>query len=293
MGSDAFLKNIVWASFGPDVSENVVEFVIYFAKAFDSKIYSLYVKPTTYNKEKEECLTETEKLLNEEWNEYVYRENINKIESLQRKIHNENIKTANAMLEGVPCHEILKFANNKSADLIVIDKGKKIGNRCIVQKTTLYVVANTTIPVITVCQSNEFKDIRNILVPVDMYNIYSEAFKTASHISSVLKSDITHLNVQNRHDPSLPAEVVERKHGDAYFHLSKSYGNKNINKVVLDAENISDGIIEYTNSHDIDLIVLQTFSGEKQNVFHSDGSVAEKVIEGTDCPVLTIKANNG
>ena len=286
MENKNFLKNIVWASYGPDISENALNYALYFARAFDSKIYSLYVKPTTYNPEKECSLTKTEKLLNKEWNEFIYNENLNQIKCLQKRVSKQNLKTTNMLIEGIPCFEIIKFANNKLCDLVVIDRGKTF-----VQKTTLYVVENSSAPVLTVDPSDEFREIKNILVPVDIHNIYSEAFNFALQISTIFKSEVTQLNIQNKYDKSLPPEVVERKHGDAYFKLAGKDKNMKIKKVVIDMDNISEGILKYTDSNPVDLIVLQTFSGKKQDKFHSNGSVAERVLKKTDCPVLTIKTD--
>ncbi len=134
MSKNNFLSSVLWASFGPDVSENVMQYAIHFAKVFGSSIDSLYVVPTTYNQEKSECFTETEKQLNAEWLEFSSKENINKIKILQKRICNENIKTSRKIMQGVPCYEILKFAEDRSVDLIVMNRGMKMDGKCIIKK---------------------------------------------------------------------------------------------------------------------------------------------------------------
>ncbi|MGI9534669.1 MAG: universal stress protein [Thermodesulfobacteriota bacterium] len=283
-------NKLVLVSFGPDVSDGALNYAIYLAKVLGSKIYSLYIKPTTYNHEKEQCLSDDEKRKNIEWSEYTYKQNLNKIEEFQNKINKEGIDSSYTILEGVPCLEILSFAKVKSADLIVIDKGKNFQNKCIVQKTTLYVVKHSSIPVLVTNQSDKTTKIKNILVPTDKYNIGTKSFKLACNISEKLNSRIVQLNILKKHDPKIPAEVFERMHGDSYFNLSKSeVKNKKIESVVIDSESISDGITDYSNSNDIDIIILETYWGEKQDVFDSNGSVAEKIIQQVYCPVLTLK----
>jgi len=293
MKNNNFINKIVLASFGTEVSENTLKYAIYIAKAFDSTIQLIYIKPTTYNRNKADCFTKTEKLLNEEWNEYTYNENINKIKFLQKKIRDEDINSSNKIIEGVPCYEILNYADKKSGDLVVINKGMELGDVRMVQKTTLYVINNSKIPVLSINHSAEFNGIKNVLVPVDINNIYSEGFNFAMKFSEAFNNcSITLLNIQNKYEAFLPAEVVERKHGDAYFKLSKSdIKNINIHSVVLDSENISDGIAEYADSNNIDLIILQTYAGQKQKIFHSYGSVAEQVLKQTNCPIITINAD--
>ena len=284
------IKKIVWVSFGPDVSEVAVNYAIDIAKNFGSKIYSLYIKPTTYHEGKERSLSEDERRKNIEWNDFTYKQNLKIIENFQNRIKNEEIDSSFTILEGVPCLEILNFAKDKSADLIVIDKGKNFQDKCIVQKTTLYVVKHSQIPVLSTYQS--YGTIKNILVPTDIYNINSKAFEFAIMFSKILNSQITHLNIQNGHDDKIPVENKEKKHGDAYYKLSKSDNkNKNIKSVVLDSKSITEGIIEYTNKNSIDMVILQTYLGEKEKIFRSNGSVAEKILQQVKCPVLTIKTS--
>ena len=286
------IKRIVWVSFGPDVSEEALNFAIYIAQAYGSKLFSLYIKPTTYHEEKIYSLSEDEKVKNTEWSEYTYKQSLKKIEKLQNKIRNENIDFSCNIVEGVPCLEILNYAKEKSADLIVIDKGKNFLDRCIVQKTTLHIIKHSTIPVLSVNQSEEVRGLKTILVPTDKYNLGSEAFKLALDFSDKLNSRIVHLCIFKKSDPAIPVEVKERMHADTYFELCKSEAESNkIESVVIDSENISDGIIEYVNTEDIDLVVLQTFCGEKEKVFHSNGSIAENVVRHVNRPVITIKSN--
>ncbi|MGI9533823.1 MAG: universal stress protein [Thermodesulfobacteriota bacterium] len=285
------IKKIVWVSFGPDVSDEALNYAIYFAKIFDSKIYSLYIKPTTYFPEKEHSLSEYERKKNIEWNNHTFRQNLNKIEKLQIKINKEKIDNSYTILEGVPCLEILNFAKVKSADLIVMDKGKNLFNESTVQKTTLYIINHSKIPVLTVNPSENINEIKTILVPTNKYNICSKAFNLACNISKKLNTHIVQLNILKKNDPTIPTEEVERMHGDVYFNLSKSeIENKNIESAVIDSENISKGIIEYTSSNEIDLIILQTYCGEKQEIFHSNGSITDKVIQQVKCPVITINS---
>ena len=284
------IKKIVWASFGPEVSAEALEYAMYIAKYFRSKIYALYIKPTTYIKEKDDCLSENEKRNNTEWNEYTYKQNLDKIEELDNKIKKEGLEASYTVLEGVPCLEILNFAKIKSADLIVIDKGKNIQDECIVQKTTMYIVNHSSIPVLSVNPTDNVKEIKTILVPTDKYNIGSKALNLACNLSKKLNTHIVQLNILKKDNSKIPAEIIERMHGDTYFKLSKSeIENKNIESVVIDSENISESIIDYVNSNEVDLIILQTYSGEKKEIFHTENGVAKKVIQQVKCPVITIK----
>ena len=284
------IKKIVLVSFGPDVSEFALNYSINIAEKFGSKIYSLYVKPTTYYKEREHSLSDEEKRKNFEWNEFTYKENLNIFEEFHNKIIEAGIDSSYKVLEGVPCLEILKYAKNIAADLIVINKGQKFQDKFIVHQTTLHVIKNSQIPVLSTNQSID--TIKNILVPTDIYNIDSKAFEFANEFSKKLGSSITHLNIQNEHNDKIPVEEREKMHGDAYYKLAKiDFKNKNIKSLVLDSKDIAEGIIEYTNTNNIDLIILQTYSGDKDEVFHSNGSIAEKILPQVKCSVLTIKTN--
>ena len=289
MGKKIQTDNILWASYGPDVSESLMKYGIYLAGLFETGIESLYVIPTTYNEEKYDYFTELEKKLNAEWTELTAKENLDKLKSLQKIIQSTNIKTSDKIQEGVPCHEIIKFINEQPVSMIVMGRGMKMGGNYILQKTTHYVIKNSTVPVFIADSSNEIRDIKNILVPVFQNQINSRSLKFALNIAGKIGNcSLTILNINN---PSLTPEETERKHGDAYFNLSSSViKNKNINTVVIDNESISGGIIDYVNDHETDLIVIETYLGDKKKVFHSEGSIAEEILKMTDCPLVTVRA---
>ena len=66
----------------------------------------------------------------------------------------------------------------------------------------------------------------------------------------------------------------------------------NIKTAVIDKTNITEGIMDYINNNETDLVVLQTYLGDKKEVFHAEGSIAEKLLQITDCPVVTIRDDN-
>ena len=82
MGKTKSTENILWASYGPDVSESLMRYGIYLAGLYETGIESLYVIPTTYNEEKYDYFTELEKQLNAEWTELTTKENLDKLNDI-------------------------------------------------------------------------------------------------------------------------------------------------------------------------------------------------------------------
>ena len=212
MGKKRQTDNILWASYGPDVSESLMRYGIYLAGLFETGIESLYIIPTTYNEEKYDYFTELEKKLNAEWTELTAKENLDKLKSLQKIIQSTSIKTSDKIIEGVPCHEIIKFINEQPVSMIVMGKGMKMGGNYILQKTTHYVIKNSTVPVFIADSSNEIRDIKNILVPVFQNQINSRSLKFALNIAGKIGAE----NLTTR-PPLRPRPQSSRERQDQAF----------------------------------------------------------------------------
>ena len=288
-----FLKNIIWASYGPQFSEGALDHSIYLGKKFGSKVHALYIKPTTYNELKDRCSEEEDRIF-DEWSKITSTECIPKFEKLSDKIKKQKIDFVCEILEGVPCIEILNYQSKTSSDLIVMGKGEKFQDTYIIPSTAKYIIRNSPVPVLTVDNKIKHAGIKKIIVPTDIQNIKSKSLDFAGSLSGVLNSRIIHLNIFDKQSQKVSAEDIERMHGNAYFALSEIDSKfKNIDSVVIDSDDVADGIIEYTVNNKPDLLIIQTYSGEKKSVFHSDSSIAEKIINEVDFPVLTIAKPKG
>ena len=126
---------------------------------------------------------------------------------------------------------------------------------------------------------------KRILVPLDGSALAEKAVPYATFIAKKHGSQLFLLTVG-----SAPGSERINALGRAYLELKatklKAEGVKASTEIVYG--NVSDKIVEFADKNDIDLIAISThgYSGFKRLML---GSVAEKVIGSTYCPVLLIR----
>jgi universal stress protein A len=142
--------------------------------------------------------------------------------------------------------------------------------------------------------------IKNILLPTDFSNLSLTAAEYAIDIAKQYNAKIHFLNVLEKTPPILAIrsldlseeKIVKTLQEDAESSLKKSLDKISRDKTVEIIPVIIKGvdfeeIVNYTEEHGIDLIVIATHG--RTGILHTLlGSVAEKVIRYAKCPVLVI-----
>ncbi|ADG12982.1 UspA domain protein [Methanocaldococcus infernus ME] len=138
-------KKIVVPTDGSDVSMKALKHAIFIAKNLDSKIYGVYVVDVSpfIGLPMEGSWELITKVLEEEGEEIL-----NKVKEMCEK---EGVDVEVKMLEGIPPEEIVKFAEEKEADLIVMGTTGKTGlERILLGSVAERVIKNAPCPVLVV-----------------------------------------------------------------------------------------------------------------------------------------------
>jgi nucleotide-binding universal stress UspA family protein len=202
----------------------------------------------------------------------------------------------------------IKEASNKKK-ILIENKFKKLKNQLsksrinfygkIVNSNTLKILRKSESPVLTVPntkRSGKYK-VEKILLPVDIseknYKSLEYAIdianKTGAHISIIYILSIPH-NI-NEIPPNVMDEIVEGSNRELLDLLAKSRGkNKklSISKKLIISLSPSTTILEYAKKNNFNLLVMNSHNKRNLERFFL-GSVAEEVIRGSGCPVLTIR----
>lgn len=283
------INKIVLASYGNQGSGEAIEHVKFLARKYNSEVVAVYVKPTAYFQGLEYLPSEESGIFSD-WIEKSSREVIKKIEEDSGVLKKEGLGFRLSTREGVPHEEILQAAVDENADLIVIGKGKTEENEYSLARTVFKLIRQSKIPVLAVDRPEGKIKLENVVVPTGLYNIHSKDFDYAVSISKDFESKLFHLNVMNTANLNLPAEVVNKLRGDTYTKIAETdIDYKNIEPRVVESVNPAKGISDFVNEHDIDLVVMLTYSGRKKRGDDFIGSVAQKVLQQVNCPVITIR----
>lgn len=148
------------------------------------------------------------------------------------------------------------------------------------------------------------KEIKSILTPVDFSENAQKVAEAAAYVAGTFKANLTLIFVVQHFEdysgffvppvnlPNLEEELFEsaQKRMDGFVEEHKKAfdeaGVVNVSSIVLTGD-VAEEILRYVEKEGMDLIVMGThgYKGLERIMF---GSVADKVVKNSCCPVLTI-----
>jgi len=292
------IKKILWAYDGSRESEEAFNITKYFAGLYGSDIYGIYVNTPLYYPISPNFMYYAGYIKEASNKKKILIEN--KFKKLKNQLSKSRINFYGKIVKGEIDDEIKKFSKSKKTDLISIgNSGKDFISRTILGSNTLKILRKSERPVLTVPntkRSGKYK-VEKILLPVDISEknykslecAIDIANKTGAHISIIYILSIPH-NI-NEIPPNVMDEIVEGSNRELLDLLAKSRGkNKklSISKKLIINLSPSTTILEYAKKNNFNLLVMNSHNKRNLERFFL-GSVAEEVIRGSSCPVLTIR----
>jgi len=282
------IHKILWASDGSKDSIQALKHAELMAKKLKAQILSLLVIPDYYDVA--EKFPPDEKQRFAKWIEETTTKERKVLEDIGKDFKEKGINFKIEITSGIPYRQILKVADREKVDLIALGKGRAF-ERSILGGTALKVLRSSTLPVLTARGDGKSLEIKRILVPTDLSHVLSKDLNYAVELSTVFGATIYLLNIVEVGEHAFPPEIVEQMRGFAYREIVESMGKvkikENIEASVEVAKNAWRGIVGFANERDIDLIVMMSYGGGKLKEDFI-GSVAEKVIQESASPVITM-----
>lgn len=282
------IHKILWASDGSKDSIQALKHAELMAKKLKAQILSLLVIPDYYDVA--ENFPPDEKQRFAKWIEETTTKERKVLEDIGKDFKEKGINFKIEITSGIPYRQILKVADREKVDLIALGKGRAV-ERSILGGTALKVLRSSRLPVLTARGDGKSLEIKRILVPTDLSHGLSKDLNYAVELSTVFGATIYLLNIVEVGEHAFPPEIVEQMRGFAYREIVESMGKvkikENIEASVEVAKNAWRGIVGFANEGDIDLIVMMSYGGGKLKEDFI-GSVAEKVIQESASPVITM-----
>ena len=287
------IKKIIWATDGSKESEEALNYAVFLAKRFGSEITGIHVIPMP-----EKLLYKTEF---QNWTIKVEENIQSKLTLIANELASQGINFQGVVLKGEPDKEVVGFAHREKADLIAIgNRGLGLIDRILIGSTALRILRESNVPVFAVKKRGEegTVDIRNILVPLDIYEKVDSALNYAIDLAEAISANISVVYVfkLGAFFDEIPFSVLEDLINNSSNKLAKRVeeiklkrGIKlEINTEVIRGISLSTAIVDYAFNKNVDLIVINTHGrkGVKRFIL---GSVTEKVIQESTCAVLALK----
>ena len=225
---------------------------------------------------------------------------------LLESYHAEDIKAKKAEERGIATASIiLEYVKKKNIDLIVMGThGRRGFKHLLLGSVAEEVVRLASCPVLTIREQKQPKrieDLEKILIPVDFSDNAWEAFSYAKEIAIIYQAKLQFLHVIE--EAVHPAFYLTGK--SSIFDLVPDIKAKSIKafkRILKETEmpevdieyaviegKAAHEIVKFAEKHDTDLIVITTHGLTGLEHFFL-GSVAEKVIRRSPCPVFIVKA---
>lgn len=222
------------------------------------------------------------------------------LQALQDRYQRPNVKIEIITLEGDAASLIIDLASKVEADLIVMSTYGWTGmKRVAFGSVTERVLGHAPVPVYVVRSSDTPT---HILLTLDGSPLAEAALEPSLALATALKAKLTLLIVNAPFTPeNIALQQWEHREGQQIHELNKSHAERYLKEVaahcaqslveiqfeVIDGS-IVDQILEFANSHEIDLIVMSTHgrTGLRRWLY---GSVAVKVIRRALCSILIVR----
>ncbi len=285
------IDKILWACDNSEDAGYALQYAEYFAKSLNAEIVGLYVIPDYYEVPVLEDFPTEELDLLAEWIKETESKESDRLSGIADKANEKGISFSSRISQGAPHSEIIKTAEEVKADLIVIGKGRA-DDKAILGATALKILRRSPVPVLIAKKAEDEIGIKRLLVPTDIFNIDSRDLRFALDFSELSGAEIFSLNIVEIGDRKFPPEVVERLRGNAYSKLTQQINEAGmadkVTTVVNTAKNALLGIVDFIQEKNIDLVVMNTYGGEKFRRTEFIGSVAERVVQESPCAVITV-----
>ncbi|GBD39860.1 hypothetical protein HRbin37_02146 [bacterium HR37] len=284
------IQKILWATDGSEDSLEALRYVELFARRLNAGVVGLCVIPDY--PEVVEGFSSEEKKRFEDWIKGVREAEEKRLKDIEGEMRAKGISFKIIVSTGIPDKEILEVSDREKVGLIALGRGRAKAGQTL-GSTSLKVIRGSKCPVLTVGKAKDKLDIRKILVPMDLSHHKHKNLEFALWLSKKFKAVVYVLNVVEVGECRFPPEITEgmklysQKSILENLGRAKLSGEADIKAHVEVARNAYTGIVNFSAAEDIDLIVITTYGGRK---FKNDfiGSVTERVVQESPCPVITL-----
>lgn len=187
----------------------------------------------------------------------VQKEAMSSLKKLQQliKTANPDLKVSYCAIPGVPYEEIIEYAQNENADVIVVGaQGAGYLEEKVIGSTASQLIRKSKIPVLVIDKEVQFKEPKNIVLAVDFKETDNKTvLKPLKQLATLFKSHVHVLNVfpESEAIPTLGeiAESFKLIHSLKFVHHTFFYRENT---------DVVEGINDFVAKHDIDMVVMIT-----------------------------------
>jgi nucleotide-binding universal stress UspA family protein len=289
------ISRILWAADKSKESSHALRWAEFLANRFGARVIGLSVieSPGVDTLEVPADLKKKISLVDRE----LGTREAKQLKRVQYILERKGVDAATEVVRGAPYREIIKAAHRHGVDLIAMGKTRlNLWARMLLGSTTTKVLRETHLPVLTVRQAAKKPVVKKIAVPSVFSRADSVALEWALELAETLGASVFLLHVIEAHsswdkvkggligrlrkvasdklDAMLERVPMQKRKGVPVFTRIKAFPRP------------WSGVVSFVREERVDMIVMSTHARRGMPRLFL-GSVAERVIRETPCPVVT------
>lgn len=213
-------------------------------------------------------------------------------EKIQKELNadGKNIQCSFISQHNVPAVEIEKIAEEKEADLVILGTKGRDDFWGFMDSTTMEALKNLKCPVLVVKEESHWNKFHKVACGIETIN--EDLFQLKQIIPAIkpFNSEISVIHVEKhaKNAEDLDRIVEKREEAENFLYAFKeSINYSNINFQTLLNEDPSEGIADYLEKNNSDLLILLNYKRNwLEKFFHQ--SLTKKIIANINTPVLVI-----
>lgn len=182
--------------------------------------------------------------------------------------------------------DIGKIAEDKEARMIVMGTHGATGMQKLFGSYAIKVVTSTSVPFLVVQEGVPHRDIKNIIVPIDVSKESLQIINVVGDLARMFDSNV-HVICETQKDPRLSQQMKIR-----ISLVKKEYQEKNVKssiELIKGSKSFQHKVISYARANDADMIALAYHSS---SLFKAFDTYAQKLItndENIPCLIVNSK----
>jgi nucleotide-binding universal stress UspA family protein len=282
-----FINKILWATDFSDEAYEAFTHADIFAKTFGANIFGLHVIPGFSPEHYQSAIVVIEEL--KKRTEHMKNTAAERFKSFQKA---RSVSFKYLIKEGNASKVIVETAKELDADLIVIGrKGLSAIERLFIGNVANQVLRHSPIPILVTKKKSGKPRFKKILVPTDFSDQEEVERDFAWKLAKGFDADLTLLHILELHDYGFPPRVLDEMLDSVLKKLrQRKRREKEDIKIAEEVTRAIDapvGIVDYADTHKVDMIVISTCTQSTLERFFL-GSTTEKVISYSHIPIFAI-----
>ncbi|MEP2771485.1 MAG: universal stress protein [Fulvivirga sp.] len=199
-----------------------------------------------------------------------------KLEAMKALITNKSVKVDAKVVKGKAIPEILRYASHNNVRLLVLgSKQYESMDEMLEGTSTERILRYADCPVLTVKENYDVTQIKDIVFATDLKPTSTYITNELKKLQEITGATLHLLKVNTKND-----WVTDREAERQLNEFNEVHGFNDFKFVNANADSVEEGILNYAQKHEADMIAMSTHTMNKMPVGINRYFITEKIMQG-------------